>query len=267
MDDGQFPSQNGILDTLISLFKNVTSTDNPEVITIANMLSRIKNGHYHDEIARVRSIRHEHGKEAYTQAKKQLPAATFGGTFTRRSNQALQTASGIATIDMDGLGGSLIAVRERLHGDPCLAGCFVTPSADGLKALYRIPAAQNDAEYKRYWHALARYVEATHDVQVDPSGKDISRLALISYDPNLFMRDDAEIFTDCDPEPASNPPRVTPATPIPIPTDDRERERERVIKTAQDMLYASAHGNRHHTRIKVGKAARRIHRRRIHERR
>jgi hypothetical protein len=111
----------------------------------------------------------------------------------------------------------------------------------------------SDGEYKRYWRPLASDIEKTLGVVVDGSGKDISRLCFVSHDPHLFVRQDAELYTTCEPEPPAKT-AVPEFTTIPLPTDGHiiDFYRGHAIRNASDILAHSVPGTRHLARLRAG---------------
>src|SRR5262245_48946206 len=83
---------------------------------------------------------HNKAKLAVSELKKALPAVTWSGMFTRRANGALIRHSGFLCADLDALGARLPGVRDKLEKSPHLFASFVSPSGDGLKAVFRVPA-------------------------------------------------------------------------------------------------------------------------------
>jgi hypothetical protein len=59
----------------------------------------------------------------------------------------------------------------------------ISPSGDGVKALVRV--APNAALHEAYFHQAAEYFRKTYDVEMDPSGKDVSRAFFATHDPDL----------------------------------------------------------------------------------
>jgi VirE N-terminal domain/Protein of unknown function (DUF3987) len=245
---------NPIADIRVSLFASKNSPNNPRPVTVGEMLNRMSGGQYKSLIEPLRRIRVERGAKAYKDAKDKtkIPGPTYAGTFSYRSNQALIRPSGLATLDWDDLGDSLPSLRREIIKLPYVVAVFVGPSNDGLKALCRIPLVGSDAEYKRHWRPLARDVEAASGVPVDPSGKDIARLCYVSHDPDLFFRDNAEVYTTCEPEPAPRQQPVRGTSMEPASSDEGVFYKERAVRNATYILNGSRDGTRHASRLRAG---------------
>ena len=128
-------------------------------------------------------------KDEKANLKKTLPIVLFGGTFTKRSKDGFRSGSGLITLDFDE-GDNLKKIREVLQGWGCTYSCFTSPSGgDRFKAIIRIPDVLNDDEYKEFYNFFCE------KYPIDKSGKDVSRSCFISYDPNLYLNENAKVFT------------------------------------------------------------------------
>src|SRR6266550_401743 len=123
-------------------------------------------------------------KEAIGELKKQLPAVLLSGTFTRRANDALLQHSGLLCADADGLNSSLPDVRQKLKSSPFLWLLFLSPSGDGLKAVFKVPA--DVTKHPGSFRAVEQHVRALTGVQIDEKCKDPARLCFLSHDPELY---------------------------------------------------------------------------------
>ena len=140
------PSAKGVNQIVVSLFKGAKSTD-PRDVTIGQLLTAIRTGNTRDNLRqKIEQIRDKHrfgdenAKKLAGELKLQLPAVTFSGTFAERKNGALKLHSGLLCADLDKIGDTLPDVREALKKSPHLCALFFSPSGDGLKAVFRVPA-------------------------------------------------------------------------------------------------------------------------------
>ena len=62
---------------------------------------------------------------------------------------------------------------------------FVSPSGDGLKWIIEIDTRK--ALHGEYFASVVNYILQTYSVEVDKSGKDISRACFLPFDPNAFI--------------------------------------------------------------------------------
>lgn len=168
-----------------------TSTTNAEA---AQIVAKILGGSWRNpvesiraEFSRVLSATNDlkAAKRAVDSRKKQLPGVMFSGTFSRRAGSALQTHSGLLCADLDDLGERLPEVRAEMATSPHLWGLFTSPTGNGLKALFRVPAAAET--HTQSFHAVEKHVEDLTGEKIDGACKDVSRLCFVSYDPEALI--------------------------------------------------------------------------------
>lgn len=126
--------------------------------------------------------------------KKQIPCFIPQGVFTKRGKDHIKTPAELMVIDIDNLQDTAAAeaYRDGLRDDPHVFAAFVSPSGDGVKILIRTDGLRDDAAMKRAFPIMAqRYGE---HVSADESGKDISRLCFLSYDPDMWINPQAVPF-------------------------------------------------------------------------
>jgi hypothetical protein len=141
-------------------------------------------------------------KQLAQELKKQLPAVMWSGTFTERKNGALVKHSGLFCADLDKLGDTLQDVREKLGASPHVWAMFISPSGDGLKAVFRVPA--DAAQHAGSFRAAEQHIHELTSVQIDQACKDKARLCFLSYDPELYHNPSAVPIEPL-PEPEKSP--------------------------------------------------------------
>lgn len=111
---------------------------------------------------------------------------TFSGMFQTRNDKALISHSGLLCIDFDHLQ-SVDLLRKQLLQDEYFETqlLFISPSGDGLKWIISIDTRQTT--HSNYFAAVANYILQTYGVEVDKSGRDISRACFLPYDPQAFI--------------------------------------------------------------------------------
>lgn len=177
----------------ISYFKNAKSNvPFPGKPSITSMLGFIQGGTYKKEVEAVRAAA---TKEERDELKKNLHAITWSGTFTKRNSKSLEQYSQIICIDIDHLDASVSETKERLRLSDIVYACFVSPSGEGLKALFRTDITSVD-QFPEAWQAIANYLEKTYGIEADVKCKDICRLCFVSYDPDLYINEAAHPVED-----------------------------------------------------------------------
>lgn len=111
---------------------------------------------------------------------------TFSGVFTMRNDKALVEHSGLLCLDFDHLK-DVVALAQRLLEDEYFETqlMFRSPSGDGLKWIVPINVAE--MPHADYFRAVANYVRETYGVEVDKSGRDVSRACFLPFDPQAFI--------------------------------------------------------------------------------
>ena len=172
----------------ISMFASATSTQ-PVDVDFSAIAVAIHGGRWKYDIESLRSV----GEAEYSERKKTLPAVTFSGTFSERKADKILSYSGLICLDIDHLTeDNIIALKLDLLKDEHCVFCFVSPSSKGMKVVYKV---NTDKEHhlSAFLH-LQDYFQKKYLVAVDPSGKDISRLCFVSYDPESLFNDEAKTF-------------------------------------------------------------------------
>lgn len=178
---------------LVSIYRNSTDTIGVEADHL-KILGGIKAGRWKAEIENLRTLLQSERADDYARSKRQLPAATFGGTFSRREMDAITQASGMMILDIDKLQQhQLSQYREAFEKDVFVHSCFISPSDAGLKIIMKYDA---DSHLQAFLQ-IEEYFKNTYAIKLDPSGKDISRLCYVSYDPDLYLNEESMTFV-CD---------------------------------------------------------------------
>ena len=111
---------------------------------------------------------------------------TFSGTFRYRNEKALIEHSGLLCLDFDHLK-NWDEIHSQLLSDDFFETqlLFRSPSGDGLKWIIKIDITTTS--HADYFRAVANYLKQTYNVDVDQSGKDISRACFLPHDPNCYI--------------------------------------------------------------------------------
>jgi uncharacterized protein DUF3987/VirE-like protein len=169
-------------------------------VNLGVLLDAIRTGRWREPIEEIRSVFHSNNcnRKTIDRYKQRLPAILFSGTFKRRTNDALTKHSGFICADLDSLGPKLPHVLGDLKFSPHLFAVFRSPSGDGLKAIFRVPA--DAARHDDSFRAVERHVFDLTGLQIDGSGKDLARLCFVSADPNIEINENATEIEPLPPE-------------------------------------------------------------------
>lgn len=175
-----------------TIFKNFNEvTEQKDILKI---LSDIKIGVYQNAITYLRKSLADNKKEAAERAKKSLPAFTPSATFNGgRKIEFLTNYNALMVLDIDKLEKEkLQQCKTKIRMDDFVFASFVSPSGNGLKIFVKVSSEKE--QHKETFLKLQRYFEELLQVEIDKSGKDITRLCFFSYDPELYLNENASTF-------------------------------------------------------------------------
>jgi len=201
----------------VTLFKNVRSTETAYPRPVGVVLARIKEGNSQELVESIRDLSPDQSKER-SNLKAQLPAICFSGTFSTRADNAMEEHSGLICLDFDKFETEekMLSYKQELTDDPFVFSVFISPSGNGLKVLVKIPADKEN--HRHYFRAL----QENYDVpEFDKACKNESRVCYESYDPEIFINEDSELWEDMMKETATEIESVTIDQTIHI-TGDQE---------------------------------------------
>ena len=189
---------------MVTIFKNFNEV--VEHKTISTILEEIKTGKYRPGIIYLRKSLAENKTEAYNKAKKSLPAFTPSGKFVGgRKLEFLAKYSSCIILDIDKLtAADLQNAKHLANQSEFTFASFISPSGNGLKILVKINS--DKANHKEAFLLVQAHYESILKLEIDKSGKDLTRLCFYSYDENLYYNENAKIFsvTEQEKEPKAN---------------------------------------------------------------
>ena len=175
-----------------TIFKNFNEVS--EQKDFLKILEDIKSGTYKNAIIYLRKSLADDKKEAAERAKKSLPAFTPSATFKGgRKMEYLTNYNALMVLDIDKLEKEkLQQCKTKISMDNLVFASFVSPSGNGLKIFVKV--SSDKEQHKETFLELQLYFEELLQVEIDKSGKDITRLCFFSYDPELYLNENAETF-------------------------------------------------------------------------
>jgi hypothetical protein len=164
--------------------KPVTNTIPSRQASLVEVYHLIKGNEFASCTSTLRNI--PDPKEARKYKAQNFDYVTFSGTFSKRNDANLQRHSGLLTIDFDHIQ-DIPTLKTALLNDHYFETelMFVSPSGDGLK--WVIPIDLTQAKHQDYFKAVANYVSHTYQIEIDQSGKDISRACFLPHDSEIFI--------------------------------------------------------------------------------
>lgn len=240
-----------VLQRHVSLFNNARQTDNPDIVTIGNILNRIKSDYYKTAVEKLRSL----DTTVYKQTKINTPAFTISvlckhRQSNKKTEEKLIYHTGLIQVDIDDIPlYQLKDIKETIKKDPYTAFCFISLSGKGIKAAVRTEIEPRDQ--KRAFKFIKEYYQTAYNIKIDEATKDLFRLCFVSYDPDTFINHNPMVLNIPDPIPGLKPAPATKRTEI--KHGQRQQFSHIVLNKAISYLDKSAPGNRHDHRIKCGR--------------
>lgn len=168
---------------MITVFKNIYSKE-PFYIEVDKALDRIQKG---NSKQLCEDIRATIDKEKRQSLKSNLPAVLFSGTFSKeRKDESLIKHSGFIVLDLDNIE-NVREVQTDIISNGYVYACWISPSGNGLKILIKIADGK---KHREHFAALKELFPLC-----DSSGQNESRVCYESYDPEIYIYPDADIFT------------------------------------------------------------------------
>lgn len=167
--------------TMISYFASGEFSKVTGEVDLDDYFTYIQNGRWQDRVLAVRN-----GKSD----KREVPSVTVSGLFQdRRRRENLSVHSGIIGIDLDAQDNpDLASIRFRLEQDSHCYACHTSVGGYGLVWYVKV----SPDKHLEAFQAIERHLANEYGAVVDPSGKDVSRLRFISYDPDLYLNKSAK---------------------------------------------------------------------------
>jgi Virulence-associated protein E/VirE N-terminal domain len=177
---------------MVTIFKNFNEV--VEHKTISTILEEIKTGKYRPGIIYLRKSLAENKTEAYNKAKKSLPAFTPSGKFVGgRKLEFLANYSNCIILDIDKLSAADLQNAKHLANQSEFTfASFISPSGNGLKILVKINS--DKANHKEAFLLVQAHYESILKLEIDKSGKDVTRLCFYSWDENLYLNENSKTF-------------------------------------------------------------------------
>lgn len=175
--------------TIFKGFKNPVENKSLIILT-----KEIKEGKYKEQVIQVTQLATQGNKEEADKLKKLLPAFTPSGTFEGgRKLEYLIQYSQFIILDLDKLApDDLQAAFQKAAAISYTFCCFRSPSGNGIKILVEVTSTQE--HHLQAYNQVADYYEQQIGLPIDRSGKDITRLCFVSYDPETYRNINNEKF-------------------------------------------------------------------------
>ena len=190
--------------TAYSGFSNVRGE-----ITLRKVIENITKGIHAKLVFKIRLLVSQGKTEEANNVKKQLPFYTItAGYSEKRQAYSITRYTHVILLDIDDQPEEKLEdLREKINKDPNTLGSFLTPKAHGFKIFVFLQTedattlretfsnGEKDFSALEKYHrmmydACKEYYEKLLDVEVDGSGKDISRGFFTSFDEKAYLNEE-----------------------------------------------------------------------------
>jgi len=179
-----------LTETKVSVFKELFVTkDVPYIVPVSKIFERIKRGTSKEIIDLVRSAT---DKKDADKVKQTLPCIVFGGEFKERNKNGLIKHSGLMVVDFDKyptddvMFDHLHELKKNKH----FVSLFISPSGKGIKGVVKIPECDKYL-HEKYFKSFNEFYQYDY---FDISNCNVDRVCYESYDPDIYINYDAELF-------------------------------------------------------------------------
>jgi hypothetical protein len=228
---------------MVTIFKNFNEV--VEHKPIQQILEEIRSGTYKHAIVYLRKSKTENKLEAYEKAKKSLPAFTPSAKFVGgRKMEFLTEYSNLIILDIDKLSPTDLKTASNLaNQNEFTYVSFISPSGNGLKIIVKIDTPKT--EHKESFLAVQDHYEKLLNLEIDKSGKDVTRLCFYSFDPNLYINENAAVFsTESNQSSQVDPTETSPTLNFKPATSNSEAIYNHCVKfTEKKVQYANGSRN------------------------
>jgi hypothetical protein len=171
---------------VVSVFKDLyKSKDVPFHVPIEKIIKRIKQGASKELVESIRNGNKEN--------KNKLPCILFSGIFNERNSNSLKEHSGLMIMDFDKYPNSetMFNHLELLKKNKHFILLFISPSGNGIKGVIRVSNQLTKETHPKVFKEFQNEFEYDY---FDIVNSNIDRVCFESYDPNIYVNFEAELF-------------------------------------------------------------------------
>lgn len=179
-----------LTETKVAFFTHCRAKTGGVNVMLSEMIEGTRTGTWSHQVNALRRVPYQ--SDAYDAAKLKLPCFMLSATTATGGHKTadIATHTGLLQIDVDGVGEHNAAmIRDRLGSDPHFLAVWLSPGANGVKGIFRIPA--DLARHRLSFEAASKYLATAHGINIDPKCSDPSRLCFVSFDPDLRFNPEA----------------------------------------------------------------------------
>ena len=175
----------------ISFTDSIYGSNNRNV-EIQKVLKEIKTERWKKQIDEIRYHNSNGDIEKAKVLKRKLPAFTISATYKgKREEENIESYSGLLHLDYDYID-NVQELKAKIVDIPNTYAAFISPSGNGLKVLVKSDNILSAHTFT--FNALKKYYDGIVGIDSDSAVKDFPRICFVSYDPDLYLNEDAEVF-------------------------------------------------------------------------
>lgn len=177
-----------------SFYFSIRSNENIDR-DILDIFQDIVNGTYEKEILEIRNEYKKPEKNISNDLKLALPCFMVSGTFLGTKKQEnLVNYSQLIHLDYDYIPFEIIKIlKAKILNLSTTFACFISPRGSGLKVF--VKTNSNIEEHSKRYQEIRDFYNEALDFESDPSGANLNRACFISFDPELYLNIESEVFT------------------------------------------------------------------------
>jgi hypothetical protein len=171
---------------VVSVFKDLyKSKDVPFHVPIEKIIKRIKQGASKELVESIRNGNKEN--------KNKLPCILFSGIFNERNSNSLKEHSGLMVMDFDKYPNNetMFNHLELLKQNKHFILLFISPSGNGIKGVIRVSNQLTKETHPKVFKEFQNQFEYDY---FDIVNSNIDRVCFESYDPNIYVNFESELF-------------------------------------------------------------------------
>ena len=203
---------------VVSVFKDLyKSKDVPFHVPIEKIIKRIQKGTSKELVESIRNGAKEN--------KNRLPCILFSGIFNERNSNSLKQHSGLMVLDFDKYPNNetMFDHLELLKQNKHFVLLFISPSGNGIKGVIKV---SNELTKETHPKVFKEFHNTFDYDYFDIVNSNIDRVCFESYDPNIYVNLEAEIFNPILKDEGFN---ISERVPL-VPITDEEKIIDKIMK-------------------------------------
>ena len=176
--------------SFVSLYDNLKAQENKD-IAIDDYISFVRAGSNQDLVLRARAVKQSGDIDGYKVLKSQSPVITGSCTFVSgmpKNQQNIKSLNGLIIIDIDN-DQVTDEIKQQLENDP---HTYIMHQSFGGGYNYCVFVKIDSNRFEDSFENLAQYYFTTYNISIDLSCRNKNRLRFLSYDPDIFVNDNAK---------------------------------------------------------------------------